>query len=106
MTWQKYKEREVHLQNEDGTVSSEIRGAYLWFKIKRTRKNESVSIHATVPLKEFDYNTEVEIINTVTDTVANATFQGVDVDWYIKADEIVLKNKHSLSNGNNKPVDV
>lgn len=64
-----------------------------------------VSIPATVPLKEFDYNAEVEIINPVADTVANATFQGADVDWYIKADDIVLKNKHSVSNGNNKSVD-
>ncbi|MFR5222572.1 MAG: conjugal transfer protein, partial [Thomasclavelia ramosa] len=28
----------------------------------------------------------------VADTVATATFQGADVDWYIKADDIVLKN--------------
>ena len=27
------------------------------------------------------------------DTVATATFQGADVDWYIKADDIVLKSK-------------
>lgn len=54
-----------------------------------------VSIPATVPLKEFDYNAEVEIINPVADTVATATFQGADVDWYIKADDIVLKNKGS-----------
>lgn len=53
------------------------------------------SIPATVPLKEFDYNAEVEIINPVADTVATATFQGADVDWYIKADDIVLKNKGS-----------
>ena len=52
-----------------------------------------VSIPASVPLKEFDYNAEVEIINPVADTVATATFQGADVDWYIKADDIVLKNK-------------
>ncbi|GAA0062651.1 hypothetical protein UT300001_11600 [Clostridium sp. CTA-1] len=64
-----------------------------------------VSISATVPLKEFDYNAEFEIINPVADTVANATFQGADVDWYIKAYDIVLKNKHSFSNGNNKQVD-
>lgn len=53
-----------------------------------------VSIPASVPLKEFDYNAEVEIINPVADTVATATFQGADVDWYIKADDIVLKNKN------------
>lgn len=57
-----------------------------------------VSIPATVPLKEFDYNAEVEIINPVADTVATATFQGADVDWYIKADDIVLKNRPSGNN--------
>ncbi len=57
-----------------------------------------VSIPATVPLKEFDYNAEVEIINPVADTVATATFQGADVDWYIKADDIVLKNKQVGNN--------
>ena len=57
-----------------------------------------VSIPATVPLKEFDYNAEVEIINPVADTVATATFQGADVDWYIKADDIVLKNRQVGNN--------
>lgn len=59
-----------------------------------------VSIPASVPLKEFDYNAEVEIINPVADTVATATFQGADVDWYIKADDIVLKNKNGQPAGN------
>ena len=56
-------------------------------------------IPASVPLKQFDYNAEVEIINPVADTVATATFQGADVDWYIKADDIVLKNKVITLNG-------
>ena len=50
-----------------------------------------ISIPASVPLKEFDYNAEVEIIHPVADTVATATFQGADVDWYIKAEDIILK---------------
>ena len=32
------------------------------------------------------------------DTVATATFQGADVDWYIKADDIVLKNRQAGNN--------
>ena len=52
-----------------------------------------VSIPASIPLKEFDYNSEVDIINPVADTVATANFNGTDIDWYIKADDIVLKNK-------------
>ena len=60
-----------------------------------------VSIPASVPLKEFDYNAEVEIINPVADTVATAAFQGADVDWYIKADDIVLKGKINQMATNN-----
>ena len=59
-----------------------------------------MSIPASVPLKEFDYNVEVEIINPVADTVANATFRGADVDWYIKADDLVLKGKATTSTSN------
>ena len=59
-----------------------------------------VSIPASVPLKKFDYNAEVEIISPVADTVATATFNGADVDWYIKADDIVLKNKQNQLTGN------
>lgn len=56
-----------------------------------------VSIPASVPLKEFDYNAEVELINPVADTVATATFQGAEVDWYIKADDIVLKKGTTMN---------
>lgn len=56
-----------------------------------------VSVPAAIPLKEFDYNTEVELINPVANTVATATFRGADVDWYIKAEDIVLKKKQSIS---------
>ena len=85
--------REVHIQNEDGTVSEEIKERTYDLKSRGQGRMIQVSIPASVPLKEFDYNAEVEIINPVADTVATATFQGADVDWYIKADDIVLKNK-------------
>ena len=90
--------RQVHLQNEDGTVSEEIKERTYDLKCKEQGRMIQVSIPASVPLKEFDYNAEVEIINPVADTVATATFQGADVDWYIKADDIVLKNRHSGNN--------
>ena len=92
--------REVHIQNEDGTVSEEIKERTYDLKCKEQGRMIQVSIPATVPLKEFDYNAEVEIINPVADTVATATFQGADVDWYIKADDIVLKNKNGQPAGN------
>ena len=93
--------REVHIQNEDGTVSQEIKERTYDLKCTEQGRMIQVSIPASVPLKEFDYNTEVEIINPVADTVATATFQGADVDWYIKADDIVLKNKNGQPAGNN-----
>ena len=31
------------------------------------------------------------------DTVATATFQGAEVDWYIKADDIVLKKGAAMN---------
>ncbi len=50
----------------------------------------------------IDKEATVEIINPVADTVATATFQGADVDWYIKADDIVLK-KGAAPAGNPQP---
>ena len=90
--------REVHVLNEDGTVSEEIKERTYDLKSRGQGRMIQVSIPATVPLKEFDYNAELEIINPVADTVATATFQGADVDWYIKADDIALKNKQVISN--------
>ena len=86
--------REVHIQNDDGTVSEEIKERTYDLKCRGERHMIQVSIPASVPLKEYDYNAEVELINPLADTVANATFQGADVDWFIKADDIVLKHRN------------
>lgn len=94
--------REVHIQNEDGTVSDEIKERTYDLKSRGQGCMIQVSIPATVPLKEFDYNAEVELVNPVADTVATATFQGANVDWYIKAEDIVLK-KGTASTGNPQP---
>lgn len=92
--------REVRVQNEDGTISDEIKERTYDLKCRVQGRMIQVSIPATVPLKEFDYNAEVELVNPIADTVSNATFQGADVDWFIKADDIVLKNKNGQSTGN------
>jgi len=83
--------REVRVQNEDGTVSDEVKERTYDLKSREQGQMIQVSIPATIPLKEFDYNAEVELVNPSADTVANATFMGAEVDWYIKADDIVLK---------------
>ena len=87
--------REVHMQNEDGTISEEIKERTYDLKCREQGRMIQVSVPATVPLREFEYNAEVELINPVADTVANATYRGADIDWYIKCDDLVLKNKSS-----------
>ena len=64
--------REVHVQNEDGTVSEEIKERTYDLKCNTQGRMIQVSVPATVPLKDYDYNAEVELINPVADTVANA----------------------------------
>ncbi len=61
-----------------------------------------VSVPATVPLKDYDYNAEVELINPVAGIVANANYRGADVDWYVKADDII-KGTHAGNPQNNAP---
>ncbi|MBV4438764.1 YdcP family protein [Clostridium tyrobutyricum] len=94
--------REVHINNEDGMVSDEIKERTYDLKSRGQGCMIQVSIPASVSLKEFDYNAEVELVNPVADTVATATFRGADVDWYIKADDIVLKNKQAISHVKNQ----
>ncbi|MDT2661150.1 YdcP family protein [Enterococcus hulanensis] len=85
--------REVRVTNDDGTVSDTIKERTYDLKSSGQGRMIQVSIPANVPLREFGYNDLVEIVNPVADTVANATFQGADVDWYIKADDLVLKKE-------------
>ena len=79
--------REVHLQNEDGSVSEEIKERTYDLKSRGQGRMIQVSIPASVPLKELDYNAEVELINPVADTVATATFQGAE------GQRIFIKNR-------------
>ena len=55
--------REVHVQNEDGTVSEEIKERTYDLKCNTQGRMIQVSVPATVPLKDYDYNAEVELIN-------------------------------------------
>lgn len=92
--------REVHIQNDDGSVSTEIKERTYDLKCREQGRMIQVSIPATVPVKEYDYNAEVELVNPVADTVATAEFNGATVDWYIKADDIILKNRPNQPAGN------
>ncbi|KAA9612719.1 YdcP family protein [Listeria monocytogenes] len=83
--------REVKIVDDEGNVTEQIKERTFDLKCKEQGRMIQVSIPASAGVKNFDYNAEVEIINPIADTVATATFQGADVDWYIKAEDIVLK---------------
>ena len=68
---------EVRVENEDGTTSEEIKRRTYDLKCSQQERTIQVS-----------------------DTVANANYRGADVEWYIKADDIVLKNKGGQPAGN------
>lgn len=91
---------EVRVENEDGSISNEVTRRTYDLKCSVQGRMIQVSIPAEVPLKEYPYNAQVELLNPVVDTVANATYRDVVVDWYIKADDIILKNKGSQNAGN------
>lgn len=93
--------RDSFVQNEDGTASDEVKGHVYDLKSKAQGGMIQVTIPSEVALKEFEYNAEVEIVNPVVNTISSATFMGADVKWYIKADDIVLKNKSAAGTNNN-----
>ena len=90
---------EVRVENEDGTTTEEIKRRTYDLKCSQQERTIQVSIPAEIPVKDYPYNAEVELINPVADTVANANYRGADVEWYIKADDIVLKNKKTSLTG-------
>ncbi len=49
---------------------------------------------------QFPYNAVVELVNPVADTVSRKNYTGADVDWYVNAKNIVLKNKNNQNVGN------
>jgi len=83
--------REVKIVDDEGNVTEQVKERTYDLKSKGQGRMIQVSIPASAGTKNFDYNAEVELVNPVADTVSTATFQGADVDWYIKAADIVLK---------------
>ncbi|EHZ2983407.1 YdcP family protein [Enterococcus faecalis] len=94
--------REVKVIDDEGNVTEQVKERTYDLKSKGQGRMIQVSIPAEAGEKNFDYNAEVELINPVADTVATATFQGADVDWYIKADDIILKRNTKQINNEDK----
>ena len=95
--------REVRKQNEDGTVSNEVKERTYNLKSSAQGRMIQVSIPANVPLREFAYDAEVELVNPIVDTVANYVFrEGTTVNWFIKADDLVLKRQPNQGKSTNQ----
>ena len=62
--------RDVFLQNEDGTPSTQIKKRIYDLKCSLHGGIIPVSVPPEVPLREFPYNAVVELVNPVADTVS------------------------------------
>ena len=95
--------REVRKQNEDGTIGNDVKERTYNLKSSAQGRMIQVSIPANVPLREFAYDAEVELVNPIVDTVANYVFrEGTTVNWFIKADDLVLKRQPNQGNPTNQ----
>lgn len=83
--------RERFVMDENNKPTEEVRERTYDLRSKRQGMMIQVSIPGTVPQKEFPSRAVVELVNPVFDTVTNTTFAGADVDWFIKADDIIEK---------------
>ena len=93
--------REVFEQNEDGTPSDVVKERTYDLKSKTQRRMIQVSIPASVPVRDYPYNAVVDLVGAKFGAVAHATFgDNADVDWYIKAEDIVLVKPETASASN------
>ena len=86
--------REVQRRNDDGTLGEVQRRTY---DLKSGVQGQmiQVSIPADIPVKNYEYNSAVELVNPIADTVAEATYSGADVICILYATHCVI-NKISL----------
>jgi hypothetical protein len=87
--------REARINNGDGTVSNEVEKRTYDLKSSAQGKMIQVSLPASAPIKDFAYNAEVELVNLEMGTVATPTYRGADVEWFAKAEDMILKTNPS-----------
>ena len=86
------------MQNEDGTRSDVVKERTYDLKSKTQGRMIQVSIPASVPVRDYPYNAVVDLVGAKFCAVAHATFgDNADVDWYIKAEDIVLVKQEPAS---------
>lgn len=83
--------REVRITDDLGNLTKEIKARTFDLKSDGQGGMIQVTIPVSAGEKDFDYNAVVDLVNPIVDTVATADFRGADANWYMKADDLVLK---------------
>lgn len=96
-------ENTTEQQRINGRMAVITRSYNLYSDVQRA-DDVVVVLPAKAGEKHFSPEQKVKLINPVVDTVANANYRGADVDWYVKADDIVLKSKenHNIDSPQNR----
>lgn len=82
--------REKMVNDEEGNSTGEVKERTYDLRSKGQGMMIQVSIPADVPEKEIPSGTPVKLVNPKFDTVVSPVgYNSVDVNWYIKADDIV-----------------
>lgn len=81
--------REKMINDEEGDSTGEIKERTYDLRSRGQGMMIQVSIPASVPKKEIPSGTPVKLLNPVFDTVVSTNYNNVDVNWYIKADDII-----------------
>ena len=82
--------REKMVTKEDGSPGDEVEERYYDLMCEKQGCMVRVGVPGSVPLKEFPYEADVVLVNPMLGTIATATFNGADVDWFLKADDVGL----------------
>ena len=102
--WMESAERVGYIEQimNDGSIKSTFHNLYS--DVQRADDVVAWYLPAKAGEKHFLPEQKVKLINPVVDTVANANYRGADVDWYVKADDIVLKSKenHNIDSPQNR----
>lgn len=79
--------------DDDGKVTNKVLSRRYDLKSKGQKQMIQVKIPGEAGEKKFDYNAVVELVNPVLGTVSRIEGYTVEAEWYIKADDIVLKGQ-------------
>lgn len=86
--------REVYERNAEGEQTGNIEKRTYDLISSTAGTMIQVSVPGDVPARDFPYEAEVKLVHPTVGTVTNATYRGTDTNWYIKADDIVLKTEN------------